>query len=263
MLYPLTDNLLDDPSLTAERKRAFNARFGRRLAGNDVAAHDAGEAAVFRLVAMVEQQYPRLLHPDVHQSLLAIHHGQVLSLTQQGDPSMTDGELLAISCEKGGASVLADLYLVAGRAAADEERFAFGYGVTLQLMDELQDAACDADAGHQTLFTRAAARGPLDAAAARLLTFIDRTLDDAHCFRGPGRADQIDLLRRNCRSLVVGAIASQPRLFSAAFRRAVARQWPFSLRALRRLRVRAQRRFPTERALYLLADATAGRLSAV
>ena len=33
MLYPLTDNLLDDPGLDGGSKREFNERFGRRLAG--------------------------------------------------------------------------------------------------------------------------------------------------------------------------------------------------------------------------------------
>jgi len=62
------------------------------------------------------------------------------------------------------------------------------------------------------------------------------------CFAGPHLADELDLLRRNCRSLIVGAMAEQPARFSARFRRGMARQWPFSLRALCRLRRRAERR---------------------
>jgi len=56
-------------------------------------------------------------------------------------------------------------------------------------------------------------------------------------------ADCKDLIRRNCTSLLVGAIAAQPRRFSREFRRAIARRWPFSLRAMRRLRRRAEDRF--------------------
>jgi hypothetical protein len=140
MLYPLTDNLLDDPRVPADAKRIFNERFGRRLAGLPVGASGPSDAAVFDLVARVEAEYSRAHFEDLYESLLAIHRGQVRSLAQQDDPRLTDAEILAISCEKGGSSVLADLYLVAGRASALEERFAFGYGVFLQLLDDLQGA---------------------------------------------------------------------------------------------------------------------------
>jgi hypothetical protein len=269
MLYPLTDNLLDNPSIDATTKRGFNDRVGRRLAGLPVAPANAAESAVFELVATIERQFPRHRFADVHDSLLAIHHGQVLSLTQHADAALDDDRLLAISCEKGGASVVADVYLVsgtalkAGRVSEGVERFAFGYGVALQLMDDLQDATRDAAAGHQTLFTRAARRGRLDAATAQLLQFVDGVLARSECFAGEHLQDRIDLLRRNCRSLIVGSVAEQPSLFSARFRRAIARQWPFSLGGLRRLRRRAQQRLPADRALYLFAEGADVRASAV
>ena len=243
MLYPLTDNLLDDPGVESGAKRAFNERFGRRLAGLPVWPAGDREAAVFRLVERIEGEFPRHAYADVHESLLAIHGGQVLSLRQQDDPRLADAEILAISCEKGGTSVLADLYLVAGRASAGEERFGFGYGVALQLLDDLQDVESDLAAGHQTLFTRAARRGALDAPAARLARFVDRVLDGEEWLATPGLADRQDLIRRNCRTLLVGAVAEQPRRFSRRFRRAVARRWPFAFRAMRRLRRRATRRY--------------------
>ena len=160
MLYPLTDNLLDDPEVPALAKRAFNERFGRRLAGQPVTSCGAREAQVLDLVARIEGEFPRSRFGDVHESLLAIHRGQALSLEQQDDSRLPDAEILAISCEKGGSSVLADLYLVSGRASAGEERFAFGYGDFVQLLDDLQDVGPDLEAGHQTVFTRAAAARP-------------------------------------------------------------------------------------------------------
>ena len=242
MLYPLTDNLLDDPRVPAGDKRAFNERFGRRLAGRPVGVSGPGDAAVFALVARIEEEFPRASFAGVYESLLAIHRAQGRSLAQQDEPRLTDDEVLAISCEKGGTSVLADLYLVSGRASAPEESFAFGYGVFLQLLDDLQDVAPDLEAGHQTLFTRAAGRGTLDEPTARLARFVDRVLDEAEALAGPAYADRKDLIRRNCRTLLVGAISEQPGRFTRRFRRAVEGQWPFSLRAMRRLRRRAERR---------------------
>jgi len=241
MLYPLTDNLLDDPALDGRAKRAFNERFGRRLQGLAVRPAGASEAAVFELVRRIEEEFPRDAFPDVHESLLAIHGGQVRSLGQQDDPRLSDGEILEISFEKGGSSVLADLFLVAGAARPDDERFAFAYGTFLQLLDDLQDVEADLEAGHQTIFTRAARRGVLDALAARLGSFIDRVLD-AEPLASAEAADRRDLIRRNCRMLLVGAMAEQPRRFSRRFRRTVERRWPFTLGAMRRLRRRGERR---------------------
>lgn len=243
MLYPVTDNLLDDVSVRQPAKRAFCRRLGQRLAGRPVRPTNPSEAAAFRLVARIEEEFPRCAFAGVHESLLAIHRGQVLSLSQQERPKLTDADILDISCEKGGSSVLADLYLVAGTPSPEEERFAFGYGVFLQLLDDLQDAGEDLAVGHQTLFTRAARRGPLDGAAARLLRFIDRVLDAQEMLARPALADRKDLVRRNCRSLLVAAVVDQPRLFTRRFRRDLTRCWPFSARAMRRLRRRAEQRF--------------------
>ena len=254
MLYPLTDNLLDDPQVPAGAKRTFGERFGRRLAGRPVAPSSAREADVFDLVARIEGEFPRRLFEDVHESLLAIHRGQVRSLAQQDEPGLTDADILAISCEKGGSSVVADLYLVTGGPSASEERFAFGYGVFLQLLDDLQDVGPDLEAGHHTLFSRAAARGPLDEPTARLGLFIDRVLDQAPPLAGPAHAERKDLIRRNCRTLLVGAVAEQEARFTRRFRRGIEGRWPFSFRAMRRLRRRAERRF--ERAASALRHRT-------
>jgi len=242
MLYPLTDNLLDDPRVPAAEKRAFSERFGRRLAGRPPEVSGPRDAAIFALVARVEEEFPRAAFRDVHESLLSIHRAQVASLRQQDEAGLTGDEILAISCEKGGTSVLADLHLVTGRASAAEERFAFGFGVCLQLLDDLQDVVPDLGAGHQTLFTRAAGLGPLDEPTARLARFIEDVVEGADAVAGPAYADRRDLIRRNCLTLLVGAVAEQPARFTRRFRRAIERQWPLSLRAMRRLRRRAEAR---------------------
>jgi hypothetical protein len=242
MLYPITDNLLDDPAVDAAAKRAFNRRFRRRLAGEEPAPQTSSEAAAFAMVARVESELPRDRFPGVFERLLAIHDAQARSLRQQDDPQLCEDELLSISCEKGGASVLADLYLAAGTATEADRRFAFGYGVFLQLLDDLQDVEADLAASHQTLFTRSARLGPLDEAASRLAWFVDRVLD-AEPAADAEDAARREITRRSCRALLVSAVAAQPRRFRWRFRRAIERQWPFSLGALRRLRARTARRF--------------------
>ncbi len=242
MLYPVTDNWLDDPCVAKHLKRAFNEQFGRRLAGLPVRVTDERVAAVGRLVECIEREFPRGEFPFVYASLLAIHDAQVRSLDQHGDHRLTDAELTSISFRKGGSSVAADLHLVARDVNPADERFAFGYGVFLQLLDDLQDVEVDCAAGHQTLFTRAARRGPLDALATRLTHFIDTVLS-AERFAAPEFADRIDLIRRNCRALLVGSVAEHPARFSSRFRRQLERQWPVSFRSHVRLRRRAMKRW--------------------
>ena len=244
MLYPTTDNLLDDPDLPLADKQAFNRRLGRRLAGEPLAAVGDAEAGIWRLLDRIEGQYPSDGFPDVWCSLRAIHDGQVDSLRQQA--GRLDGDrLLAISVVKGGASVLADGYLAAGRLEPAAADFCFGYGVFLQLLDDLQDARADRRAGHATLFSTAAP--PLDRLAGRLYRFMHRVVEGSERFPGRRYAARRDLILRNCRTLLVGAVAEEPRLFSRPFRRALERRWPLGLRALRRLRRHADRRLRATR----------------
>jgi hypothetical protein len=243
MLYPVTDNWLDDPGVSNHAKRSFNERLGRRLAGLPVCPADGRDAAVGRLVERIEEECPRDLFPSVYASLLAIHDGQMRSLAQQGQTGLADADLLDISFRKGGSSVLTDLYLVTDVPQPLEERFAFGYGVFLQLLDDLQDIEADVEAGHETLFTRAARRGPLDEVAGRLACFIDTVLLRNGRFEGPLFTDRVDLIRRNCQALLVGSVAEQPNRFSRRFRRHLTRQWPVSFRGYRRLRRRAHARW--------------------
>ncbi len=244
MLYPLTDNLLDDPEVAPEAKREFNRRLGARLAGERVEARGRREAAVFGMVERIEGQYPRPRFPEVFSSLLAIHRAQVLSLTQQGRSQPPyESDLLAISVEKGGTSVLADGYLAAGTLAPGEADFCFGYGVFLQLLDDLQDVRRDREAGHMTVFSQTAGAWPLDRLASRLHRFTARTLAEASRFAAP-RYDQLkDLIRRNSTGLLVASIADHQDLFTPAYVRELEGRWPVRFAALRRLRERARKRF--------------------
>src|SRR5262245_47010068 len=108
MLYPVTDNWLDDPEVSDSAKRSFNERFGQRLAGITVSPADDLEASVGRLIALIEQELPRERFPGVYASMLAIHHAQVRSLLQHDGSRLRDDELLEISFCTGGTSVLTD-----------------------------------------------------------------------------------------------------------------------------------------------------------
>jgi hypothetical protein len=234
LLYPYTDNYLDAAEESSAAKREFCTRFRQRLRGVSQPATNRHEAAVWALVAMVEGQYPRAQFQQVYDSMLAIHQAQEESIAQLTAKSARrflqlgwrrprlDGappveRLLAISCAKGGTSVLADACLARGWVTAEESRLAFDWGALLQLGDDLQDVHEDLRRGSATLFTCAAAEGrPLDALVCQLLNYAERVGAEMDEFTHGSPALK-NLLRTSWRSLIVAAIANAREFFTPAF----------------------------------------------
>jgi hypothetical protein len=216
LLYPYSDNYLDREDISAEEKLRFSERFRSRLRGDGVPAQDYREAALWTLVKLIEEQYPRAGYPQVFDCLLAIHRAQEESLAQQRTSNHPDG-LLRVSCAKGGTSVLADACLARGWLSEEESRFSFEWGVLLQLGDDLQDVREDLRRGSLTMFSRAALLGrPLDSLVIQLLNFSERVgarMDDL-----PNGTQMFKkLLRMSWRSLIIGAVANSHEFFSPAF----------------------------------------------
>ncbi len=236
LLYPYSDNCLDDPSITEAEKREFNRRFRRRLSGCGSPVPSRLEQSISDLVEMIESEFPRAVYPDVYGSLLAIHTGQEKSLRQHAHPDRwAQSDLLQISVEKGGTSVLADAYLAKGGLSPDEAEFSFGYGVFLQFIDDLQDVEEDVRNGHQTLFTLAASRGALDAMANRLHRFVDDVLTSCRPSVLHRTGTLTELVRRSCRVLILESIAQCPGLYSESYSRNVERYSPMRFAQIRRL----------------------------
>ena len=243
MLYPYTDNPLDDASIDPNEKARSGRRLRDRLAGLTLSPSSSHEAEVFRLIGMIEAEHPRSLFPDVYESLLAIHRAQMKSLGQQRhDLSPYETDLLALSLEKGGTSVLADAYLVAPRLDADEEAFHFGFGVVLQLLDDAQDVAGDKKAGHQTLFSQTAGRWPLDPLMNRLFHFLDQALVSADCLSPRGQEAACDLIQGNCTFSIMQAVAENPAFVSKTYYRALEQYSPLRFSYLRGLRRALEKR---------------------
>ena len=144
-------------------------------------------------------------------------------------------DILQISVEKGGTSVLADAYVAKGVPTPREVNFAFGYGVFLQLIDDMQDVEADGRRGHRTLFTLEAREGPLDAIANRLLRFINSVLSSWDLRTRPRTKVLAELVRKSCRSLVLESIALTPSLYSPAFIRTVEPSSPMRFSCIRKL----------------------------
>jgi hypothetical protein len=226
LLYPYSDNCLDHSGLSTNDKLQFSERFRQRLRGRTPIAHNPREASIWRLVQLIEDQYPREQCPQVFDSLLAIHRAQEESIAQLSrdagfdnslDNPLANSELLRITCAKGGTSVLADACLAQPRLTAEDVRFSFEWGVLLQLGDDLQDVAEDRARGSVTLFTRAIAQGiSLDSLVLQLLHFSHHVSNRIDLLANGSRSLK-DLLRMSWRSLILMAVADAHEFFSPTF----------------------------------------------
>lgn len=236
MLYPYTDNYLDSPEISIENKKKIGAKFRMKLEGLPVDAENQYESALFKLVGMIEEQYPRNRYSRVYASLLGIHNAQQKSLLQQyGNVSPYEADVLGISMEKGGASVLTDAYLAKGLLTEAEAVFMFGFGVFLQLIDDAQDAAADLKNGHMTIFSQTAGKWPLDNITNRLFNFTYRILDSNNCFCTPDMKELINVIKNNCAFLLFGAIAHNTELYGKSYIERMEKHSPFSFKYIRQL----------------------------
>ena len=234
LLYPYSDNYLDRVDVTSQAKLNFSARFRARLRGEALSPQDGREAAIWALVALIEEQFPRIAFPQVYDSLLAIHQAQEASIAQQRvSGPCSDTEILRISCAKGGTSVLANACLSRGWVSEQEARFSFQMGTLLQLGDDLQDLREDLERGSSTLFSAAAARGTaLDDLLTQLLNFHEHVAVGMDSLPH-GSPTLKRLLRMSWRLLILGAIAQAHEFFSAGFLNEMEAASPFRFAFLR------------------------------
>ena len=236
LLYPYTDNFLDASAVSSGEKSAFHRTFASRLAGYRAPVRTTLGSRVSDLVGMIESEYARAAYPDVYESLLAIHRAQGKSLRQHlREEGWAQPDILDISVEKGGSSVLADAYLAKGWLTREEAEFAFGYGVFLQFIDDLQDVDEDFQNGHQTLFTLVAAKGTLDGIANRLYRFLNQVLASSDLGSLRCSTPLVELVSRSCRCLILESIARNSKLFTDNYVAAVERYSPIRFDHIRKM----------------------------
>lgn len=245
MVYPYLDNMLDDARTTEAGKLAFVARLRSWLEGSAEAADSPREEKLLSLVRFIERRFPRPSFPGVYRSLLAIFNAQVKSLLQQRpEAAPSAGDILSISLEKGGTSVLADGYLVAGTLEPADEEFCFGFGTFLQLADDLQDIAEDSRCWHRTLFAGGPASVPLDTTALRLESYLAAVLKKARREATPSRSALCDAIGSGLALMFRESVGKQPEYFRRAFVRGAKGAFPLRFSYLRKLRRRLKDKMP-------------------
>jgi hypothetical protein len=231
MLYPYTDNFLDSADISKTDKLKINENFALKLSGKKVIANNKYEENLFKLVDKIEGEYNRKEYPNVFDSLLCIHGAQIKSLTQQKkEIGPYESDILGISFEKGGTSVLADAYIVNGDLSEEDAKFFFGYGVLLQLCDDLQDIQEDLKNGSMTIFSILANKWTLDNVTNNLINFTVNLLDNMPMSDNDNIYVLKDLIKKNCIQLILFAIAKNKKLYSRAYFKRMEQHFPYRTR---------------------------------
>jgi hypothetical protein len=239
LLYPYTDNYLDDPNISREVKRRFNTWFTRRIQGETPAPANPHEERISELIGLIEGQFSRQEYPQVFESLHAIQDAQVKSLellSRQVSPYEAD--VVGIAFEKGGAAALADGYLVKGWLTPQEREFTFVYGVYTQLVDDLEDLRADLKDGIQTVFSQTARRWRLDAVTNKLFHFGEQPRALLAQFESPRVEPLIDMIRISFNPMLVDSASLSGEFYSRHYRRALQAHFPFRFSFLKQQRRR-------------------------
>ena len=233
LLYPFTDNGLDNASRTEAEKKALLHWLTQWFERGECATPDDLTAKIARLLQMIEEQFPPSEFPDVHNSLFAIHCAQRKSLMLHDVlPDTDEPGLFAITVEKGGTSVLADGYLVKGQLSITQADILFAYGVLLQFVDDLQDLEEDGIAGHSNPFSRAMARGQLDNITCRLIHFGRSCAVMLDELESSNNGSIRRMIEGSCTFLIAEAVARQKEFYSRSFLQKFERATPFRVEYL-------------------------------
>ena len=243
MLYPVTDNYLDDPRRTKKEKVEFNRHFCAWLHGEVLHPQNAHEETVLRLICMIEGQFARDLYPQVYEGLLAIFCAQQESMMMPSAPATPYSvDVLGITLSKGGTSVLADGVLAAGQLTLEQMQTIFDYGCFAQFMDDQEDVAGDLRDHSLTVFTEAARAGKLDATMNRLFAYSKVILAELDGFMSERTTPLIQISLKGIDLLLIDACARTRAYYSRTYLAYLEAFFPVSYAYLNDLRRQIQRR---------------------
>jgi hypothetical protein len=240
MLYPYTDNIMDDVFLSPGEKFQICRFLKDRLESETFLQKQPSTSAEIEkkldaLVALIEADFPRDRFPNVFKSLLGIYNAQLKSLLQQrGEVPPYVVDIPGISFEKGGTSVLADGYLIKGNLSESEEDFCFGLGTFLQLADDIQDIVPDCDNNHMTLFSHTAGKYHMDVLADKLFHYIDAVLELS--LNDPALKNLKELMHRSYYIHIIEAVGKNSKLYSPGYIEQLEPHFPCRFSYLKKMR---------------------------
>lgn len=227
MLYPYTDNFVDDPNISNQEKINFSDRFAKRLRGEHILPENNTEEKIHQLVEMIEEEWERSKYPGVYASLLGIHDAQTESMKLLSVDDLNEEEIFRICVNKGGTSVVADGYLILGNVNNDQEKFLYDYGAYLQLLDDLQDTSDDLNDGLMTCFSNHAKSGKLDEQMNRTFHLGFNIMDEVGLLNSVNTSDFKCLMKKSIDLFLIEAVITNRSFFNKRYVRKFEQYSPF------------------------------------
>lgn len=250
MLYPFTDNFLDDPARTAEEKKHFNLLIHHKISGIPITPLSVHEEKTAQLLADIAAAYPSpesaasygdTAEEDIRLGLLLMLEAQEISQKQtNASLPLTECNIMDISIYKGGLSVLIDRFLINLKMTEDDIFFYFGFGFLLQLCDDLQDIGEDKENGSRTLLSSCSTPEETAAKVNRLFSYTAALFDFCPC-RNPAFRD---FLLRNCNELILTSAAGSGSWFDDAYLKKLENYLPVTLSFLSEQKQKLPTAFP-------------------
>ncbi|MCM1122443.1 MAG: hypothetical protein NC416_07665 [Eubacterium sp.] len=231
LLYPYTDNYIDDEQISKPEKERYNQMIALKLKGGIVTPQTLLEKQTCRLLDMILDAYEGAGKRKVADTLLQLLEAQNCSINQQ-KTDVTKGQILEISMWKGSTSVLADYLFATTDWTEYEENFYLKFGFLLQLVDDLQDMEEDSKAGSHTLMTEAAKHHELEQCVNHLLWYTWNVIGE-FC---PINPTLKGFVRKNCVGIVLLTTAANSQFFSKKYLKALEPYLPFSLNFMKKMK---------------------------
>ena len=202
MLYPYTDNYIDNAVIAIEDKKHYNKLIENKLRGNPFEILSEHEKKTAELLDDIAKDYAS--SDEVFKGLYYMLEAQKNSQRQSDKKEeLKEEEILDISIYKGGLSVLLDRYFIDKDFNGRDLYFYYGFGFLLQLCDDLQDITQDGEEESRTVFTVCRRKEETAAKVNKLLHFTKELFEECD---GENKAFK-EFILGNCYLLI---------LFSAA-----------------------------------------------
>lgn len=246
MLYPYTDNFLDDPSKTDAEKSHYNRFIRDKIKGRTLSPaslHEEKTGLLLDDIAAVYTTSNRGCNAeaeDIKEGLLLMLEAQEISQKQVSCTALTQQDILNISIYKGGLSVLIDRFFVELPLTEEDVLFYFGFGFLLQLCDDLQDIGQDKQTGSHTLLSCCRTAEETEECVNRIFSYTAALFK-----RCPGKnRDFTDFLLQSCYELILSSAAGSGVWFEPCYLKRLEKYFPVSLAFLDEQKSRMPAAFP-------------------
>ena len=131
---------------------------------------------------------------------------------------------------------MADGYLVAGRLTYEQEKALFGYGVYLQLLDDIQDVKEDTKGQTKTLFSCRDKNISLGAFVNKTIHFGRTIMEEMRCFDGIDIEVMLRLMNRSIEMMIIESAGMNPDYYSKEYLAELEKHSPLRFEYIRQKR---------------------------